>query len=523
MNRQAISKVYLLSVPLENDYKNTLYFNSKEDQNNYFKSKVLKEYDTFTYLRKDNQIQVPEHYDNIYTCNYVMYQNSNYSDKWFYCFVKDLKYENDGCTILEIETDVMQTWAFDYHIKESFVEREHVNNDTIGLHTVPETLETGEYTCNEKVEDEKGKDLGIVMAFSDFAGDNNTDIVGNLYGGIYSGLGYTYFSNNTDGILALNNMLKSFDEAKANAVNSLFMIPKWIAGSITDSTISQLLEPYTEPKSYSIEISKQTTLNGYTPRNKKLLCYPYNYLYVSNNSGGSSIYKYESFDRNHCPFLIKGVLTPGGSIRLTPRQYKGLDKNNDEGLNGGKYPVCCWNSDAYTNWLTQNGVNNAMSLVSGGIQLAAGIGMVAGTGGLGALVGGGSVIGGISTIANTLAQKHQYSMVPDQVKGNTNCGDVITGATENCFMFYKMSIKKEFAEIIDKYFDAYGYQINMVKVPNKNHRSNYWYTKTIDINIDGSIPQNDIQKIKDCYNSGITFWKNPNNIQNYSVSNTITG
>ena len=31
----------------------------------------------------------------------------------------------------------------------------------------------------------------------------------------------------------------------------------------------------------------------------------------------------------------------------------------------------------------------------------------------------------------------------------------------------------------------------------------------------------DIQAIKRCYDSGVTFWKNPANIGDYSVSNNI--
>ena len=40
-----------------------------------------------------------------------------------------------------------ETWAFDYDIKSSFVEREHTNNDTVGANTQPENLEKGEYIC----------------------------------------------------------------------------------------------------------------------------------------------------------------------------------------------------------------------------------------------------------------------------------------------------------------------------------------------------------------------------------------
>ena len=89
MATKNISKVYLLSVPLENDYKNTLYFTSKENQHSYFASKVVKSYEDFSYQRKDQKIRIPEAYDTIYNCNYVMYQNTAYSNKWFYAFIKE--------------------------------------------------------------------------------------------------------------------------------------------------------------------------------------------------------------------------------------------------------------------------------------------------------------------------------------------------------------------------------------------------------------------------------------------------
>ena len=111
--------------------------------------------------------------------------------------------------------------------------------------------------------------------------------------------------------------------------------------------------------------------------------------------------------------------------------------------------------------------------------------------------------------------------MPAQSKGNLNCGDVITANSSNTFHFFRMSIKREFAKIIDGFFDMFGYKVNSLKVPNKNHRANYWYTKTIDVNIDGNIPNKDLQIIKNCYDNGITFWKSADNIQNYSVDNDI--
>lgn len=56
-----------------------------------------------------------------------MYQNENYSDKWFYAFIDGMKYINDSMTEISISTDVWQTWQFDLEFMESFVEREMIN------------------------------------------------------------------------------------------------------------------------------------------------------------------------------------------------------------------------------------------------------------------------------------------------------------------------------------------------------------------------------------------------------------
>ena len=66
MNEVPITKVYLLDVPLEADYKNTLYFANASSQQSYFQSKVIGSYsyNDFTYQRKDKIIRIPEIYDN---------------------------------------------------------------------------------------------------------------------------------------------------------------------------------------------------------------------------------------------------------------------------------------------------------------------------------------------------------------------------------------------------------------------------------------------------------------------------
>lgn len=529
MNNPNLTKVYLLNTPLENDYKHTIWFTSEEDQEAYFLSLAKSEFkfEDLMYQRKDYVIKVPKAYDDLLGCNYVMYQNGN--GKWYYAFITDLRFNSNGMTEVEIETDVIQTWMFDndgnrgFIVKPSFVEREHVDDDTIGANTYPEQVELGEYVCNYSYEDGKGASMVICMALTDYA-NVKLDVEGQLHGGIYSGLQYRVYDTNEKGLEELNKRLDSFDsDTKGDAINSIFMAPRWLYTNNypeqdwnTTTILEGTLPSTNEPIGYNIPIVKNYNMNGYSVRNKKLLTYPYNYLLVSNNAGGSAEYHYEQFNSEKCDFNVEGVICPGCSIRMIPLKYKGVNENSSYGLNGGKYAVCCWTSDVYTNWLTQNSVNIGFDLASG--IAATGIGIAASATGIGAIAGASMIAGGIGQIGSTIGQVYAQSKVPDQAKGNTNCGDVITGSKKNCFMFYAMSIKKEYAAIIDEYFDMFGYKVCRVKIPNTSHRAKYWFTKTIDVNIDGAIPNKDLQKIKEAYNNGITFWRKGSDIGNYSTT-----
>ena len=128
---QPDTNIKLLKVPLEISNKNQLTFASKQEQYNYFNSLPKIENDECNYQRKDNVIMFPAHIDSIIEYNYLMYQNNNYTNKWFYAFITNMEYENNGTTRITIATDVFQTWQFDLNWKQSFIEREHiiVNDD----------------------------------------------------------------------------------------------------------------------------------------------------------------------------------------------------------------------------------------------------------------------------------------------------------------------------------------------------------------------------------------------------------
>ena len=74
---------YLLKdIKLDYSYTNTMDFSNKEEQYNFFFSKKAFEVKEGTYQRKTiGVVRVPYLYDDIATCNYIMWQNANYNDK----------------------------------------------------------------------------------------------------------------------------------------------------------------------------------------------------------------------------------------------------------------------------------------------------------------------------------------------------------------------------------------------------------------------------------------------------------
>ena len=539
----------LLKCPIESDNRNQMTFSNVTAQYNYFNSLPKLSVDNFTYQRKDNVIRYPAHIDNILTYNYVMYRNDAYLDKWFYAFISKMEYVNDNMTYITIKTDVYQTWQFDMVWKRSFIEREHVNVDTVGQHTVPENLEIGEYICEANQDANPGNSHLVIAATYDCFKNVSA---GSYVNGIYSGVDYYLIASpSTSSDLpsdtaAIETFLKTYAAAaKSEAITGMFIVPDKITkyetyvttgtGPKWDFMVNNgglLYYPYKKLTSSDLDLTgadfgdisitkPYSSVGSYVPKNNKLYTYPYKYLKATNNTGSSAIYHYEEFSSSTFKFKTKGAITPGCSIKCYPLNYKGVTNNYDEGINYGKYPVCSFNTDMYTNWLTQNSVNLALNMVSGAGQIVGGAGVAIATGGAGIAVGASSMVSGAATIANTLAQVYEHSLVPPQAEGNLNNGDINYSMGINKIMFYKMTIKEEYARIVDQYFSMYGYKINQVALPHITGRSNWNYVKTINANIEGNIPEEDLNEIKAIFNSGVTLWHNASTYLDYSQDNPI--
>lgn len=117
-----------------------------------------------------------------------------------------------------------------------------------------------------------------------------------------------------------------------------------------------------------------------------------------------------------------------------------------------------------------------------------------------------------------LAQKQKQSLLPDSI--NLGSSATLLGFNllhKNAFSIF--TIKAKQAQILDKFFDMYGYLTNTVKIPNLNNRPNWNYIKTEGANIIAHIPQNDLEVIKNMFDNGITLWHNPQTFLDYSQNN----
>ena len=490
----------------------------------------------YSFMETGKTLNVEIPYADAMYANYIAFKNTRFGNKWIFGFVTNVELISPKVTAISWEMDVWSTWYGSFNIGKAFIEREHVDDDTRGKHTIPENLETGDYVVNFVNKKSELTSLYVIMASNiDPVLDSNNELVGgDVGGGIYNdirtGFKYYYFINDTTS--SLPTVLKAFSEAgKADAIIALFIAPanSFVKddtsildnGVVKESTVAKTINWLNSDYGDTLP-TFPTTIDTYTPVNNKLLTFPYCYLRLTNNNGNDAIYHYERFtdNVNHTiNFHIDSAVTPGMSMICYPLNYDGITNNYNQCLQAGKYPICGWASDSYINWLTQNGVNIATNLISSGLQVIGGA-AAASSG-----IGGGflGMASGVNNIASTLGTIYQHSLTPMEAKGNSNTGDVKTSADINTFTLYGMSIKKEYAKIIDAYFSKYGYQVNEVKQPNLNSRTQFNFIKVggMDELITGNIPASDLEKINDICRKGVTIFHNYTNFGDYTISNPI--
>ena len=492
----------LKDVPLDNTYRNTIYFAYVADQTSYFSGKTKYTFAAQSYQRvQKGTLRIGRKADDLYDCNYLMFQNTAYGNKWFYAFVTGVEYVNNETSEVSFEIDVMQTWHFDYNVKMSFVEREMSITDKIGDNLVPENLEIGDYIY---------KDLGLTSLFNLYQiviaatfDEKMDDATGGMYGGVFSGLHYNVFSTWQS---AARFIADATEQNKADGIVSIFMLPIAFTAEYQSSM----------PEVFNIERDKHLTdIDGYIPKNNKLFTYPYNLLYVTNNEGNVANYAFEYFSTDKCNFNVSGAMCCTPECMLVPLNYKGVEKNYNEKLTIGNFPQCAYTVDTFKAWVAQNQNQLALNAINAIGTTAVGAATMYASGGM---LGAGMTLNGIQQIGSLVASVSDKSTLPPHARGGG--GSIINMANQiKGFQFYYAHIRAEFARIIDDYFNAYGYATHRVKVPNRVIRPHWNYVKTVNVSLTGSVPADDMAKLRQIYDNGVTFWHNCDEVGDYSLDN----
>lgn len=531
------SEIYLLqNVPIHGEYEHTLWFNDAGEQAAYFLSatKVIAHLTNYSYLRyKENWISVELPIEQLTFCNYMVFRNTSFENKYFYAFVTDIEYVNNKTTKIYYELDVMQTWLFEAKVSTCFVEREHSATDTIGSNLVPENFETGEYVYQE-ISDADGKgspfsDWYIFIGSTvEYDGSAYVDVQGNVYQGLYSGVKWLPFKTAAEANAFIEGLT---DDQKSNAIVGIVMLPSFCAHTVDDKLVAYDDVLPMESRDYAVQYYPT---NYPTIRNNKLKTAPYTQLLVTDFQGHSAEYDYEYFDRNAdgtINFLTFASVSSIPQFACQPTGYKGV---GGEGASDGLFqsliigdvPQCAFTIDSYRAWLAMAStkVGLATDLISGGVGLFSGV-----VGVMDSIIGDDNfrssmnqTISSAKSIADTVAKWYDHSKQPPQAK-SIGGGSIVFQRGAYGFQFLRCYIRPEFVRIIDDYFTMYGYRTNQVKIPNLftlNKRPKFNYLKTIGARITGSIPVDDERKICAIYDRGITFWDDPAKVGDYTQDNS---
>lgn len=533
---QPSTNIRLLSgVPLDNTYEHTIYFETEAAQRAYFQGKTKRNLTAQTFQRVERgiaRVQVP--IGECYDCNYMMFQNTLFSTKWFYAFITSVEYINNEVSEIRFELDDHQSWLFDYTLGECYIERQHTETDVIGGNIVPEPVALGEYVFNKRPAVNEGykklnfpnvnnahdfSSLAVIVAIVDVRG---TVSQGQVYDGIYGAAELWAYKAND--VTSINAKIESY-LSSPDSILSIYMLPlAALLQVVPDGGVK--LQTFTggaSSRHEAVALTGYEQLDGYVPKNKKLYTYPFNFFQVDNGAGRALTLRYEFFEDLKPYLMTKATITQPVQVALWPAGYKNAGSRSDGGFIGDEpllteslelngYPMCSWNVDTYKAWVAQNSVPLALNT-------AAAIGQTAISATFSTNPAAVAASGGISVVSNMLSQAYVNSIAADMCKGSFNNGGVNCAAGYQTFYGGRVSITGDMAKRIDDFMDFFGYQINELKTPNRAARPHWTYIKTATCVVSGSVPNDSMKRIIDSYNRGITWWRLGDEVGDYSLDN----
>lgn len=299
MANQALTVIKILKgAPCDDTYSDVVKFGSAGAQAAYFSGFAKYTFSNCSYQRVNNSVASPRSpltcrvdtvADNLYDCNYVMFQNAAFGSKWFYGFIRRINYINPNTTEIEYEIDSYQTYQFDYTVKPSMVLREHPEDDQLFANSQPEPISINESFVNKEDTFNYGDGGKNAVAWILSNSDGN-QVSGFYVNNIYTTA--TVISGASAGYLKaqIQAYFTAGNENKIVAVQSLPFDCYSNSGQMEGSGFKP-----NDMKEETFESAVPANILNYTPKYKKCFSYPFCYLKVTDMCSNTVSYAYEKF------------------------------------------------------------------------------------------------------------------------------------------------------------------------------------------------------------------------------------
>lgn len=161
------TQVQLMGVPWDEAYRDVVAWESAEARDAWFESRLTSSWHSvqFNYLRPGEPVAVPVPYSSAYQYNYLVVRNPQQPvddegpERAYYYFVVGVTYLSPQASLLQVQLDVMTTYAGQIELGRAFVERGHIAVANEGLRD-PGTGEVTGLRLNEYLSLPEGIDVG---------------------------------------------------------------------------------------------------------------------------------------------------------------------------------------------------------------------------------------------------------------------------------------------------------------------------------------------------------------------------
>lgn len=533
-----------------------------------------------TYIRKDKAIMVDENADVLDAAgvNYCRYINPAFNNTmYFYAFVDSIEYVAPQTSRLHIRTDVFMTYfpkiEWGSQMVERFNRRIPFSARYGGIDSSDGARYSTDYVADAAYSSPVCYASSPIQPTFSFDPYNETDdngwIIINTSKDIsqanpgtdsispkLSGLpqGTFWFAVQPTKLWLLQHIINKGSLVPngfvASDVLAIYYVPKLCIEVDTNTPIEFSNEEvcYVFPfriasgwqgdgSTFFRLLDKAKTMfgGGYTPYNKALLRYPYNYLKITDKSGHEWILKPELFNDS----AIEGddliieftrYLTVGDNISFGIRIENYMNGYCQENLmNFQSFPQIASIANSYQQYMAMNrnsiqnqfrwtNYDNTMGIVNSSMKFATDLA----TGNAPSLIGdtmsamnaGAQAARRTETLqASLLDKKNLPNSVVSSGTGNLS---LMMGSTG--LFLERWAIPPGAAAKIDEFWDRYGYPIENHYIEKPwTKKAQYAYVKTKSCHITGEIPENDRAELDDLFNSGMTIWRNAANYGTYDI------